>query len=137
MTPWILDVEPLTMPPLVGVIGGVCGAGDRWLRPLLQGKPPNRCDSGRLPLGQGLPAKNPLEEVHVQLHPEEGLIDSDEPGDVQYPSRVEVLQLQAPLIEEAAQGPVHGIPEPMLMEGKEGDDLVGLGLQEPSNVPPP
>ena len=63
------------------------------------------------------------------LHLEEGLIDSDEASDVQYPSWVEVLQLQAPLIEEPTQEPVCGIPEPALMEGKEGDGLISLGLQ--------
>ena len=80
------NVEQLTVPPLVGVIGGVRGVGDRWLWPLLQGEPPNWCDSGRLPFGQGSPAKNPPEEVHVRLHPEEGLVDGDKAGDVQYPS---------------------------------------------------
>ena len=44
-----------------------------------------------------------------------------------------MLQLQAPLVEEPAQEPVRGVPEPMLMEGKEGDDLVGLGLR--NNLP--
>ena len=63
------------------------------------------------------------------LHPKEGLIDGDEASDVQYPSRVEVLQLQAPLIEEPGQEPVRGISEPALMEGKEEDDLIGLGLR--------
>ena len=63
------------------------------------------------------------------LHPEDGLADSDEAKDVQYPSRVEVLQLQAPLIEEPAQEPVHGIPEPVLVEGEEGDDLNSLRLR--------
>ena len=85
------DVEPLIVPPPVGVVGGVRRVGDRWLRLLLQGKSPNRRDSGRLPLGQGSPTKDPSEEVHMRLHPEEGLTDGDEANDVQYPSRVEVL----------------------------------------------
>ena len=67
------------------------------------------------------------------LHPEDGLADSDEAGDVQHPNRVEVLQLQAPLIEEPGQEPVRGISEPALMEGKEEDDLIGLGLR--NNLP--
>ena len=49
-----------------------------------------------------MPNEDPPEEVHVRLHPEEGLADSDEAGDVQHPSRIKVLQLQAPLIEELA-----------------------------------
>ena len=79
---WVFNVEPLTVPPPVGVTGGVHGVGDQWLRPLLQGKPPNRCDSRRLPLEQGLPAENPLEEVHMRIHPEEGLTDGDKTSDV-------------------------------------------------------
>ena len=43
------------------------------------------------------------------LHPEEGLADGDEAGDVQHPSRIEVLQLQALLIEEPAQEPMRGV----------------------------
>ena len=81
------------MPPPIGVIGGVCRVGDRWLWLLLQGESPNWRDFGRLPLGQGSPTEDPSEEVHVRLHPEEGLVDGDEAGDVQHPSRVEVLQL--------------------------------------------
>ena len=81
------------MPPLVGVTGGVRRVGGRWLRLLLQGESPNRHGSGRLPLRQGLPTKDPQKEVHVWLHLEEGLTDGNKAGDVQYPSRVEVLQL--------------------------------------------
>ena len=69
----------------------------------------------------------------MRLHPEEGLIDSDEASNVQHPSRVEVLQLQAPLVEEPMQKPVRGVLEPTLMEGKEGDDIIVLGLQ--NNLP--
>ena len=90
------------MPSLVGVTGGVCRVGDRWLRFLLQGQSPNQRDSRRLPLRQGLLAEDPSKKVHVWLHPEEGLIDGDEASDVQHPSRVEVLQLQAPLVKEPA-----------------------------------
>ena len=43
------------------------------------------------------------EEVHVRLHPEEGLAHGDESKNVQHPSRIEVLQLQATLIKEPAQ----------------------------------
>ena len=57
------------------------------------GQTPNRCDFGWLPFGLGSPAENPSEEVHVRLHPEEGLTDGDETSNVQYPSQVEVLQL--------------------------------------------
>ena len=39
-----------------------------------------------------------------------------------------MLQLLAPLIEEPVQEPLRGALEPALMEGKEGDNLVGLGL---------
>ena len=67
------------------------------------------------------------------LHPEEGLADGDEVGNVQHPSRVEVLQLQAPLVEEPTQEPVRGIPKPALMEGEEGYDLIGMGVQ--NNLP--
>jgi len=55
----------------------------------------------------------------MRLHPEEGLVDSDETGDVKHPYWVEMLQLQAPLIEETAQKPMHGV-----VECEEGDDLV-------------
>ena len=34
---WVPNVEPLTVPPSIGVIGGVRGVGDRRLWPLLQG----------------------------------------------------------------------------------------------------
>ena len=33
----------------------------------------------------------PPKEVHVWLHPEEGLVDGDETGNVQHPSRIELL----------------------------------------------
>ena len=65
----------------------------------------------------------------MRLHLEEGHTDGDEAGDVQHPSRVEVLQVQTPIVEETTQKPVRGIPEPMLVEGKEGDNLIGLGLR--------
>ena len=45
----------------------------------------------------------------MRLYPEEGLIDSDEIDDVQHPNRIEVLQLQAPLVEKPVQEPVRGI----------------------------
>ena len=88
---WVPDVEPLTMPPLSCSHRGVRRVGDRRLRLLLQGKSPNRRDSGWLPLEQGSSTKDPLEEVHVWLYPKEGLIDGDEASNVQYPSQVEVL----------------------------------------------
>ena len=65
----------------------------------------------------------------MRLHPEEGFAHSDKANDMQHPSQIEVLQLQTPLVEEPTQEPVHGIPGPTLVEGEEGDDLVGLGLQ--------
>ena len=75
----------------------------------------------------------------MRLHPEEGPADGDKAGDVQHPNRVEVLQLQAPLIEEPTQEPMRGIPEPVLVEGKEGDDLIELGLRNnfPQHRSPP
>ena len=63
----------------------------------------------------------------MQLHPEEGLTDGVEAGDVHHPGWVEMLQLQAPLVEETGQKPMRGVPEPTLMECKQGDDLVGPG----------
>ena len=45
------DVEPLTMPPPVGVIGGVSRVGGRRLWLLLQSESPKWRDSRRLPLG--------------------------------------------------------------------------------------
>ena len=39
----------------------------------------------------------------MQLHPEESLADGDETSNVQHPHRIEVLQLQIPLIKEPAQ----------------------------------
>jgi len=63
---------------------------------------PNRCGSRWLPLRQGSPVEDPSKEVHLRLHPKEGLTDGGETSDVQHPSRIEVLQLQAPLIEEPA-----------------------------------
>ena len=79
------------------------------------------------------------EEVHVWLHPKEGLADGAKAGDVQYPSRVEVLQLQAPLVEGPAQEPVRGIPESAFVEDEEGDNLISLGLQNnfPQRRSPP
>ena len=67
------------MPPSIRVTGGVRGVGDRRPR--------------WLPLRQGSPGEDPPEEVHMQLHPEEGLADGDETDDVQHLSRIEVLQL--------------------------------------------
>ena len=64
---------------------------------------------GGLPLRQGSPDEDPPEEIHVRLHPKEGLANDYETGNVQHPSRIEVLQLQAPLIEEPVQEPMHGI----------------------------
>ena len=61
----------------------------------------------------------------MRLHPEEGLADGDETGNVQHPSQIEVLQLQAQFIEEPTQEPVCGISKPTLMEGEEGDNLIG------------
>ena len=45
----------------------------------------------------------------MRLHPKEGLAHGDEAGDMQHPSRIEVLQLQAPLIEEHMQEPMHRV----------------------------
>ena len=39
---WVPNVEPLPMPPLIIVAGGVRGVGARWPRLLLQGEAPNR-----------------------------------------------------------------------------------------------
>ena len=64
------------------------------------------------------------------LHPEESLADGDEAGDVRHPRRIEVLQLQTPLIEESAQEPVRGVSQPALMEGEKGNHLVGTRLRE-------
>ena len=61
----------------------------------------------------------------MRLHLEEGLVDGDKAGDMQHPSRVEVLQLQTPLVEEPMQKPLCGIPKSALMEGEEGDNLTG------------
>ena len=63
----------------------------------------------------------------MRLHPEEGLANGDEASDVQHPSWVEMLQLQAPLVEETMQKPILGVPKPALMECEDGDDLVRLG----------
>ena len=90
------------MPPPIGVTGGVRGVGARWPQLLLQGEAPNRCGSRWLPLRQGLPGEDLSEEVHVWLHPEEGLTDGDETSDMQHPRWIEVLQLQIPLIKEPA-----------------------------------
>ena len=61
----------------------------------------------------------------MRLHPEEGLVDGYKTSNVQHPSRIEVLQLQAPLVEEPAQELMRGISQPTLVEGKEGDNLAG------------
>ena len=55
-----------------------------------------------LPLQQGSSDEDSSEEVHVRLHPKEGLADGDEAGNVQHPNWIEVLLLLAPLIEEPA-----------------------------------
>jgi len=86
-------VQPLVVPSLIGVTGGVRRVGDQRLRPLLQGEPTDLSDSGRFPLGQGSPTEDLPEEIHVWLHLEEGLANGDKVRDVQHPSRVEVLQL--------------------------------------------
>ena len=40
-----------------------------------------------------MPEEDLPEEIHMRLHPEEGLTDGDEASDVQHPIGVEVLQL--------------------------------------------
>ena len=70
------------MPPPIGVIGGVRGVGARWPRLLLQHEAPNPCLTGWLPLRQGSPDEDPPKEVHVWLHPKEGLRHGDEAGDM-------------------------------------------------------
>jgi len=90
------------MPPPIGITGGVRGVRARRARFLLQREAPHRHNHERLPLRQSLPRENPLEEVHVRLYPKEGLTHGNKAGDMQHPSRIEVLQLQAPLIEELA-----------------------------------
>ena len=45
----------------------------------------------------------------MRLHPEEGLTDGDEAGNVQHPSWIEVRQLQAPLVEDPTQEPMRGM----------------------------
>jgi len=100
----LLDLRlglPLCLQSLQGLTKhrlGLCQMGPRCVRdqrlgPLLQGEPTNWSDSRQFPLRQGPSIEDLLEEVHVQLHPEEGLTDSDEASDVQHPSQVEVLQL--------------------------------------------
>ena len=74
-----------------------------------------------------------LEEVHVRPHLEKGLVDSDKASNMQYLCWVEVLQLQAPLVEEPVQEPVRGIPEPALVEGEEAYDLIGPRVR--NNLP--
>ena len=56
-----------------------------------------------------LAREHPLEEIHVRLHPEEGLAHGDKTSDMQHPTRIEVMHLQSPLFEEPAQEPVHGV----------------------------
>ena len=56
-------------------------------------KPPDRRGLGRIPHHQSSPGEQPPKEVHVRLHPEEGLVDGDEASDMQHPRRIEVLQL--------------------------------------------
>ena len=70
--------------------------------------PPSTWSWAASPLTK-LVRRRSTEEVHVRLHPEEGLIDGDEAGNVQHPSQIEVLQLQAPIIEEPAQELVCGV----------------------------
>ena len=64
----------------------------------------------------------------MRLHPKEGLADGDKANDVQHPSRIEVLQLQAPLVEKPTQELVREISKPALVEGEEGDNLIGPRL---------
>lgn len=42
-------------------------------------------------------AEDLLEKIHMRVHPEEGLANGNEAGDVQHPIRIEVLLLQ-PLV---------------------------------------
>ena len=79
---WVPNVEPLPMPPSIGVAGGVRGVGAWWPQLLLWCEAPNRRGPRWLPLRQGSPGEDPPEEVHMRLHPEEGLADGDEAGDV-------------------------------------------------------
>ena len=55
----------------------------------------------------------------MRLHPKESLADSDVTGEVQHPCRIEMLQLQTPLVEKPTQEPVRGVSQTALMEGKE------------------
>ena len=96
------DVEPFPVPPSIGITGGVRGVRTRYARFLLQHEAPHQCDHERLPLQQSSPREHPLKEVQMWLHPKEGLAHDNKANDMQHPSRIEVLQFQAPLIEELA-----------------------------------
>ena len=87
----IPDIKPLPVPPLVGVAGDVCGIPPSHARFPLQGETPHRRDLGRIPHQQSSPREQSPEEVHVWLHPEEGLANGDKAGDVQHPRWIEVL----------------------------------------------
>ena len=50
-----------------------------------KGETSHRRSLERLPLRQGSPGEDSLEGVHVWLHPNESLTDSDEAGDVRHP----------------------------------------------------
>jgi len=52
----------------------------------------------------------------VRLHPKKSLADSDVTDEVQHPHRIEMLQLQAPVVEKPAQEPVRGVSQTALME---------------------
>ena len=85
------DVEPLPMPPLVGVAGEVCGIRVSHAQFSLQGETPHRRDLGRVPHRQGSRGEELPEEIHVWLHPKESLANGDETGDVQHPHRIKML----------------------------------------------
>ena len=86
------------MPPPVVVAGDVREIRASRAQFPLQGETPHQRDLGQIPHWQSSPKEQPLEEIHVRLYPEEGLADSNKAYDVQHPHRIEVLQLQTPLI---------------------------------------
>ena len=97
------------MPSPIGVARAVHRVGARRPRLLLQGEAPNQRGFRWLPLRQGLPGEDPPKEIHVWLHSKEGLAHGNKAGDMQHLDRIELLHLQAPLIEEPAQEPVDGV----------------------------
>lgn len=98
------------MPPPVRIHGGLHRVLSLPAFSLWQGKAPVWWEL-QIPLHrQTSPVEEGSEQIRVQIYSEEDLAQSDEARNVQHPIRIEMLQLQFPLVQQPEQERVRGCP---------------------------